>query len=64
MRVVPALDELEDGHLGLGLDAEAAPIEELAFERREEALAQATQALGDRVGAARYVEKYVARGVT
>ncbi len=38
-RIVPALDELEDRHSGLGLGLELAPVEQLAFERREEALA-------------------------
>lgn len=37
--IVPALDEGEDGHAGLGLRAEAPPVEELAFEGGEEALA-------------------------
>jgi hypothetical protein len=40
LRVVPALDEVEDGHPGLGLGAEAVAVEQLALERREEALAQ------------------------
>jgi hypothetical protein len=40
MRVVPALDEVEDGHLGLGLVAEAVAVEELTLERGEEALAE------------------------
>lgn len=31
MRVVPALDELEDGHLRLGLALEAPTIQQLAF---------------------------------
>ena len=39
-RVIPALDEAEDGHPGLGLGAEAAAVEQLALERGEEALAQ------------------------
>ena len=38
-RIVPALDELNDGHSGLGLGLELAPVEQFAFERREEALA-------------------------
>src|SRR5512134_662962 len=37
--VVPALDELEDRHARLGLRRKAPAIEQLAFERREEALA-------------------------
>ena len=39
VRVVPALDEVEDRDAGLGLRAEAVAIEQLAFERGEEALA-------------------------
>ena len=38
--VVEALDEVEDGHLRLGLGLEAVPVEELTLEGREEALAQ------------------------
>src|SRR6266536_3014282 len=37
MRIVPALDELEDGELCLGLCPEAAAIEELALQGGEEA---------------------------
>ena len=39
-RVVEALDEVEDGHLRLGLRLEAFEVEKLALERREEALAE------------------------
>ena len=39
-RVVEALDEVEDGHLRLGLRLEAFAVEKLALERREEALAE------------------------
>ena len=39
-RVVEALDEVEDGHLGLGLRSVSGRIEKLALQRREEALAQ------------------------
>jgi len=39
MGVVPALDELEEGHLGLGVRLEPTPVEELAFKRGEETLA-------------------------
>src|SRR5271156_2365470 len=39
MRVVPALDEVEDRQARLDLGLEAAPVEQLAFERGEEALA-------------------------
>src|SRR5262245_55408623 len=38
-RVVPAFDEIEDGEARFDLRAERMPIEELALERREEALA-------------------------
>src|SRR5438094_851281 len=38
-RVVPAFDEVEDGAARVGLGAEAFAIEQLALERREEALA-------------------------
>ena len=38
-RIVPTPDELEDRHSGLDLGLELAPVEQLAFERREEALA-------------------------
>ena len=37
-RIVETLDELEDGNARLGLRPEATPIEQLAFERGEEAL--------------------------
>ena len=40
-RVVEALDEVEDGHLRLGLRLEAFAVEKLALERREEALRRA-----------------------
>jgi len=39
-RVVPALDEVEDGDAGRGLRREALAIEQLALERREEAFAE------------------------
>jgi len=39
MRVVPALDEIEDRHARLGLGLEGSPVEQLAFEGGEEALA-------------------------
>ena len=38
MRVVPALDPLEQRHPGFGLAPEAPAIEQLALERGEEAL--------------------------
>lgn len=38
-RVVEAFDVVEDGHARFGLRAEAASVDELAFEAREEALA-------------------------
>ncbi len=37
MRVVPALDKLEDGHLGFGLSLEALAVEQFAFEGGKEA---------------------------
>ena len=44
MRVVPPLDEFEDGEAGLDLGGEAPPVEEFALERREEALAEGIDA--------------------
>ena len=38
VRVVPALDELEDRHTRLGLRLETVPVNQLAFERGKEAL--------------------------
>ena len=40
VRVVPALDEVEDGHPGLGLGGEAAPVQQLALEGGEETLTE------------------------
>jgi hypothetical protein len=40
VRVVPALDELDDGEARLDLGGEAPPVEELALERREDALTE------------------------
>ena len=39
VRVVPALDELEDGHAGFHLAPEPPAVQELALEGGEEALA-------------------------
>ena len=39
-RVVEALDEVEDGHPGLGSGPEPATVQQLALERGEEALAE------------------------
>src|SRR6266446_4440410 len=39
-RIVPAFDEVENGEPRVGLRAEALSIEQLALERREEALAE------------------------
>jgi hypothetical protein len=39
IRVVPPLDELEDGHLHLGLRLQAPAVQHLAFQHGEEALA-------------------------
>lgn len=36
VRAVPALDEVEDGHAGLALGREAAPVQQLALEGGEE----------------------------
>ena len=38
MRIVPTLDELEDGTLRLGTRAECAPLQQLTFEGGEKAL--------------------------
>ena len=38
-RVVPPLDEVEERHPRLRLRGKSAPVEQFAFERREEALA-------------------------
>ena len=40
MRVVPPLDELEDGEASLDLSREASAVEEFALEGGEEALAE------------------------
>src|SRR5258707_12039946 len=40
VRVVPAFDEVEDGHAGLDLGREATTIQQLALEGRKEALAE------------------------
>jgi hypothetical protein len=49
LRVVPALDELEDRHARLDLSAEAAAVEQLAFEGGEKALAHGiVEAVADR----------------
>ncbi len=49
MGVVPAFDELEDCHAGLGLGFEAAAVEQFTFERGEETLAhRVIEAIADR----------------
>jgi len=49
MRVVPALDELEERQAGFGLAVERAAVEQLAFERGEKALAHGVaEAITDR----------------
>ncbi len=49
MRVIAALNELEDSRLRLGLGLEAAAVQKLAFERREEAFAHGViEAVADR----------------
>jgi hypothetical protein len=54
MRVVPALDEIEDRHAGLGLRAKRLAIEQLALERRLTAIADrvvvAVGRPGERIG--------------
>src|SRR5258708_28580544 len=40
VRVVPAFDEVEDGHAGLDLGREATAVQQLALEGRKEALAE------------------------
>ena len=40
MRIVPALDEVEDGHSGVGLGREAATVQQFALEGGEEALTE------------------------
>jgi hypothetical protein len=40
VRVVPTLDEVEDGHPGLGRGGEAAAVQQLTLERGEEALTE------------------------
>ena len=51
MRVVPGLDELEDGHSGFRLGPEPAPVEKLALQSGKEALAQGiVEAVADRAG--------------
>ena len=37
--ILPSFDEVEERHLGLGMGSESLPIEQLAFQGREEALA-------------------------
>ena len=41
-RIVPSLDELEDGHAGFVPGCEPPAVDERAFDGREEALAQRT----------------------
>src|SRR5216683_6932836 len=49
MGIVPAFDELEDGHAGLGLGFEAAAVEQFTFEGGEETLAhRVIEAIADR----------------
>jgi hypothetical protein len=40
VRIVPALDEVEEGPAGLGRGPKALSVEQFAFQGREEALAQ------------------------
>src|SRR2546428_11413283 len=49
MRIVPTLDEFEDGHARFNLGFEAAAVEQFAFERGKEALAhRVIEAIADR----------------
>src|SRR6266851_1718693 len=49
MRIVPTLDEFEDGHARFYLGFEAAAVEQFAFERGEETLAhRVVEAIADR----------------
>src|ERR1700736_3095298 len=49
MRIVPTLDEFEDGHARFYLGFEAAAVEQFAFERGKEALAhRVIEAIADR----------------
>ena len=49
MGIVPRFNKSEDGHARLGLRAESAPCQQLAFQRGEEALAhRVIVAIGDR----------------
>ena len=52
VRIVPALDELKDSELCLGMRAKGGPIDQLTFECREEALThRIVEAIADRVNA-------------
>src|SRR5712671_5799425 len=49
MRIVPTLDEFEDGHARFYLGFEAAAVEQFTFERGEETLAhRVIEAIADR----------------
>src|SRR5216684_3786959 len=49
MRIVPTLDEFEDGHARFCLGFEAAAVEQFTFERGEETLAhRVIEAIADR----------------
>ena len=51
MRVVPALDEVEDGHASLGLSPETATVQKLALQGCEETLThRVVEAIADRTG--------------
>ena len=51
MRVVPGFDKLEDGHSGLGLSLEAAPVKELTLQGGKETLTEGVvETVSDRSG--------------
>lgn len=47
MRVVPALDELEDGHLGFGLRLKAPPGQQFALQAGKDAFREFGGGLGE-----------------
>ena len=62
MRVVPALDEFEDGHLRLGLGLKATAVQQLAFQRGEEAFAHGViETVADRTHGGSYASLLAAR---
>ena len=62
MRVVPTFDEIEDGHLCLGLGLAAAAVQQLAFQRGEEAFAHGViETVADRAHGGSYTSLLAAR---